>query len=119
MEWITKLDLGQSYESKKALQMAKDVISAWGKENGIKCTIVHNATDGKNRVLLVETANKFYTYKMVVSSYNKIVGQEERPSLFGGTYMTDVYEKQPTFYCHLQRYNVSGIGSNSDNYEEL
>lgn len=130
MEWITKINLGESRTQGEALKVAKDIITKWCKENNCSAKIcnasklVGNLNTG--RYLIITPPNKrWYVYQLIISSYYKVIDQveKERPLInfldFGieektEKYIEKIYDTNLTYYARLERKNTSGLSADKE-----
>lgn len=104
MKWITKLIRKQDGDTpKEALEKAITFVDNWCKENGFKYGIKHNEDTGCNRVLFIKTPHKTYTYKFIISVYQKPTGkfEEKRNMFFDYMYLEEI--TKPAYFAHLDK----------------
>ena len=102
--WVTQLISKQDFDTPAAaLQNATELITNWCKENGFKYKINHNKDTGKNRILFLETPQKVYVYKFVISVYSKPTGEHEKAyNVFTNSESLREITK-PVYRAHLDR----------------
>ena len=115
MEWITNIDLGEASTQGEALNLAKDIITKWCKDNNLKGYIYNNSAINRNKnggrfIGITASNGKWYVYQLIVSSKHKQIGEVEELvdefNLLGSednneTCMVPIYDEKETYYAKL------------------